>query len=134
MSTCESRRMPTGATIPAPFRAEKRCSAARDADRDGGEERLPFRSAERIPSRRNAEPMIRAVEDRPRPEDMRRAMGDYVRTVHESYVSQAELQPPAVRGRMPLLGTPFTVVAAGVRNLHVVATRERLGAPVGPEV
>ena len=77
---------------------------------------------------------MRGVEDRPRPEDMRRAMCDYVRTVHQSYVSQADLQPPAVRGRMPLLRAPFTVVAAGVRNLHVVATRERLGAPVGPEV
>jgi hypothetical protein len=61
-------------------------------------------------------------------------MGDYVLTVHQSYASVAELQPPAVRGRMPLLEAPFTVVAAGVRNLHVVATRERLGAPVGPEV
>jgi hypothetical protein len=74
------------------------------------------------------------VQDQPRPEDMRRAMGDYVRTVHESYRSVAELQPPAARGRLPLLGAPFTVVAAGVRNLHVVATRERLAAPVGPEV
>jgi hypothetical protein len=78
--------------------------------------------------------IMRGVEDRPRPEDMRRAMCDYVRAVHQSYVSQADLQPPAVRGRMPLLGDPFTVVAAGVRNLHVVATREGLGAPVGPEV
>lgn len=78
--------------------------------------------------------MMPRVTDRPRPEDMRQAMGDYVRTVHQSYASVAELQPPAVRGRMPLLGGPFTVVAAGVRNLHVVATRERLAAPVGPEV
>src|SRR2546427_7977223 len=92
------------------------------------------RSAEHLPPSRNGAHIIPAVEDRPRPEEMRRAMCDYVRTVHQSYLSQAELQPPAVRGRMPLLGTPFTVVAAGVRNLHVVASRERLGAPVGPEV
>ncbi len=61
-------------------------------------------------------------------------MADYVRGVHQAYLSTAELQPPAVRGRLPLLGEAFTVVAAGVRNLHVVATREPLSAPVGPEV
>jgi hypothetical protein len=65
---------------------------------------------------------------------MRRAMADYVRTVHRSYLSLAQVQPPALRGRMPLLGEPFTVVAAGVQNLHVIATRERLAAPTGPEV
>lgn len=68
------------------------------------------------------------------PEEMRRAMADYVRTVHRSYLVLARAQPPAIRGRMPLLGAPFTVVAAGVQNLHVIATRERLAAPVGPEV
>jgi hypothetical protein len=72
--------------------------------------------------------------EQPRPEDMRRAMAEYVRGVHQAYLSTAALQPPAVRGRLPLLEDPFTVVAAGVRNLHVVATRERLSAPVGPEV
>jgi hypothetical protein len=65
---------------------------------------------------------------------MRRAMADYVRTVHRSYLSLTQVQPPALRGRMPLLGEPFTVVAAGVQNLHVIATRERLAAPTGPEV
>jgi hypothetical protein len=65
---------------------------------------------------------------------MRRAMADYVRTVHRSYLSLAQVQPPALRGRMPLLGERFTVVAAGVQNLHVIATRERLAAPTGPEV
>lgn len=68
------------------------------------------------------------------PEDMRQAMADYVRTVHQSYLSVARVQPPARRGRMPLLGEPFTVVAAGVQNLHVIATREQFGAPTGPEV
>jgi hypothetical protein len=53
-----------------------------------------------------------------RPEDMRQAMADYVRTVHEAYLAQAAMQPPAVRGQMPLLRGPFTVIAAGVRNLH----------------
>jgi hypothetical protein len=66
---------------------------------------------------------------------MRQAMADYVRTVHEAYLAQAWLQPPAVRGRMPLVAVGhFTVVAAGVQNLHVIATREDLGAPQGPEV
>jgi hypothetical protein len=65
---------------------------------------------------------------------MRQAMADYVRAVHRSYLSLATLQPPAMQGRMPLLSAPFTVVAAGVGNLHVIATRERLGQPTGPEV
>ena len=74
------------------------------------------------------------VTEQARPEDMRQAMADYVRTVHQAYLSQARSQPPAVQGRMPLLAGPFSVVAAGVRNLHVIATRETLPAPQGPEV
>ncbi|CAN5195980.1 hypothetical protein BH20ACT24_BH20ACT24_17740 [soil metagenome] len=74
------------------------------------------------------------MESPPRPEAMRQAMADYVRTLHQSYHSQAQLQPPAVRGRMPLVGVPFTVIAAGVRNLHVIGTREPLAVPTGPEV
>ena len=69
-----------------------------------------------------------------RPEDMRQAMADYVATVHQAYLSQATLQPPGVQGRMSLLAGPFTVIAAGVGNLHVIATRETLAAPTGPEV
>ena len=65
---------------------------------------------------------------------MRQAMADYVGTVHQAYLSQAEMEPPAVRGRMALLAGPFTVVAAGVGNLHVVATREELVAPSEAEV
>ncbi len=61
-------------------------------------------------------------------------MADYVATVHQAYLSQAEMQPPAVKGRMPLLEGSFTVVAAGVGNLHVIATRENLVPPSGPEV
>lgn len=72
--------------------------------------------------------------DAPKPEDMRQAMAGYVRTVHQSYLSLANSQPPALRGRMPLLGDPFTVVAAGVQNLHVIATRETMAAPTGQEV
>jgi hypothetical protein len=65
---------------------------------------------------------------------MRSLVGDYVRTVHQAYAIQARTQPPAVRGRMVLLDVPFTVVAVGVRNLHVIATRETLPAPTGQEV
>lgn len=68
------------------------------------------------------------------PPDMRTAMADYVRTVHQAYLSTAAGQPPAVRGRMALLQQPFTVVAAGVRNLHVIATSEALPPPTGQEV
>lgn len=65
---------------------------------------------------------------------MRAAMADYVATVHQAYVSQADMQTPAVRGRMPLLAEDFTVVAAGAGNLHVIATVEDLARPDGPEV
>lgn len=69
------------------------------------------------------------------PEAMRQAMADYVRAVHASYANTARLYPPAVRGRMPLLSAErVTVVAAGVSNLHVIATSEQLPAPRGKEV
>lgn len=61
-------------------------------------------------------------------------MADYIRTVHRAYLSQSAGLPPAIRGRMPLFGGPFTVVAAGVRNLHVVATTETMPAPTGQEI
>lgn len=62
-------------------------------------------------------------------------MADYVRAVHASYANTARLYPPAVRGRMPLLSAEdLTVVAAGVSNLHVIGTSERLPAPRGKEV
>jgi hypothetical protein len=66
---------------------------------------------------------------------MRQAMADFVTAVHEAYLAQARLLPPAERARLPLLRTgPLTVAAAGARNLHVVATGERFPAPVGQEV
>jgi hypothetical protein len=71
----------------------------------------------------------------PRPEDMRAAMADFVTAVHEAYLSQARLLPPGERARLPLVATgAFTVVAAGARNLHVLATTESLPAPRAPEV
>jgi len=69
-----------------------------------------------------------------RPEDMRQAMADYVRTVHQAYITTASGHPPAVRGRMALLDGDFTVLAVGVQNLHVLATREAIAPPRGQEV
>jgi hypothetical protein len=71
------------------------------------------------------------------PEAMRRAMADYVRSVHQAYLDAAALLPPAEQARLPLLATApgtLTVLAVGARNLHVLATREALPAPVGQEV
>lgn len=61
-------------------------------------------------------------------------MADYVGNVHAAYGRVAFTYPPAVQGGLPLLAGPFTVVAAGARNLHVIATADRLAAPRGPEV
>ena len=75
-----------------------------------------------------------AVMSRPRPEDIRAAMADYVSNVHAAYARVALTYPPAIQGSLELLTSPFTVVAAGSRNLHVIATGDRLAAPRGPEV
>ncbi|MDA2987943.1 MAG: hypothetical protein O2815_02575 [Actinomycetota bacterium] len=69
------------------------------------------------------------------PEQMRTAMGDYVRAVHQAYLDAAETLPPADRARLPLFtDQPFTVIAVGTRYLHVLGTTEQLPAPAGPEV
>src|ERR1700759_1806232 len=70
-----------------------------------------------------------------RPEQMRTAVARYVEEIHRAYVAQALTFAAAVRGRMPLLAPgPLTVAAVGVRNLHVLATRDLLGPVRGPEV
>ena len=131
MSTCESRRIPmclnltpsNGARCRVFHMGERRprpvdSSARRYGVPHGGTLAYTWR-----------------VSTLPKPEDMRQAMVDYVHTVHETYLTQAQLQTAAVRGRMPLAnGEPFTVIAAGVQNLHVFATREPIAPPVGPEV
>jgi hypothetical protein len=69
------------------------------------------------------------------PRQMREAMADFVAAVHEAYLAQARLLPPAEQARLPLLQAPrLTVAAAGARNLHVIGTAERFPAPVGQEV
>ena len=71
----------------------------------------------------------------PKPEEMREAVARYVEEIHRAYLAQALTFPAAVRGRMPLLAPgPLTVAAVGVRNLHVLATRDPLGPVRGPEV
>ncbi len=69
------------------------------------------------------------------PEQMREAMADYVRAVHQAYLDAADALPPADRARLPLFHDgPITVIAAGSRYLHVLATTEQLPAPAGQEV
>jgi hypothetical protein len=73
--------------------------------------------------------------DKSDPLDMRAAVAAYVEQVHRAYLAQADTFPPAARGRMALLtGGPLTVVAAGVRHLHLIGTRETLGPLRGQEV
>src|SRR5262245_39870495 len=80
------------------------------------------------------DPLPPPVPSAGRPEQMRQAMADFVAAVHEAYLAQARLLPPAERARLPLLrATRLSVAAAGARNLHVVATEERFPAPVGQE-
>jgi len=69
------------------------------------------------------------------PEQMRTAMADYVRAAHRAYVDAADALPPGDRARLPLFtDEPFTVIAAGTRYLHVLATTDPLPLPEGPEV
>lgn len=69
------------------------------------------------------------------PEAMRQAMADYVRALHQAYVDAVQTLPPAERARLPLLAAgQLTVVAVGVRNLHVIGTVESLPSLRGQEV
>ena len=64
----------------------------------------------------------------PGPEQMRRAVADYVAGIHAAYVRQARTLSPVDQARLPLLGgAPLSVAAVGVRHLHVIATHEPLG-------
>lgn len=69
------------------------------------------------------------------PEEMRQAMADYVRALHQAYIDSVATLEPAERARLPLLAArEITVVAVGARNLHVIGTVESLPDPAGPEV
>jgi hypothetical protein len=76
-------------------------------------------------------------DDRPAagPEEMRQRLTDYVLALHQAYLTHLELLAPAERASLPLAGGgPLTVVVAAARELHLVATREPLPRPRGPEV
>lgn len=63
------------------------------------------------------------------PDRMRQAVAEYVAGIHEAYVRQSRTLPPAAQAAMPLLAdAPLHVAAVGTRHLHVIATREPLGA------
>jgi hypothetical protein len=69
------------------------------------------------------------TEEIPGPERMRQAVADYVTAAHRAYLSA----PSA--GGLPLLGgEPFSVLAVGTGELHLIATRQPLPPPQGPEV
>lgn len=70
------------------------------------------------------------------PESMRDRLAAYVHALHRAYLAQVEHLPPGERARMPLTAgaAPLTVVVAAARDLHIIATREPLPAPRGPEV
>ena len=64
---------------------------------------------------------------------MRAAVAGYVQEIHRAYVDQAATFSPGVRGRMPLMTAGrITVAAVAARNLHLLATTERLGPPTRP--
>ena len=61
------------------------------------------------------------------PEQMRSAMAEYVQAVHGAYIDAANALPPGDRARLPLFAADtFTVIVAGARYLHVLATTDKL--------
>ncbi|MBS4730315.1 hypothetical protein MSM1_18970 [Mycobacterium sp. SM1] len=58
---------------------------------------------------------------------MRQATAFFVDSIHRAYAAELRSLPPAARRRLPLIsGGPFEVAAVGLRNLHIVATRDQL--------
>ena len=58
---------------------------------------------------------------------MRQATAGFVDSVHRAYATETRSLPPAARARLPLVaGGPFEVGAVGLRNLHILATRDKL--------
>ena len=69
------------------------------------------------------------------PGQLREAMSQFVAALHGAYLDQARLLPVGEQGALPLLRSDrLTVLAVGVRHLHVLATTSPLPAPRGPEV
>jgi len=69
------------------------------------------------------------------PGQLREAMAQFVSALHGAYLDQARLLAVGEQGALPLLRTDsLTVLAVGVRHLHVLATTSPVPAPRGPEV
>ena len=69
------------------------------------------------------------------PGQLREAMASFVSALHGAYLDQARLLPVGEQGSLPLVRADrLTVLAVGVRHLHVLATTSPLPAPQGPEV
>ncbi len=69
------------------------------------------------------------------PGQLREAMSQFVAALHGAYLDQARLLPVGEQGELPLLRADrLTVLAVGVRHLHVLATTSPVPAPRGPEV
>ncbi len=69
------------------------------------------------------------------PGQLRDAMAAFVAHLHRAYLDQARLLPIGEQAALPLVRAgEVTVLAVGVRHLHVLATPERLPVPQGPEV
>ena len=69
------------------------------------------------------------------PGQLREAMAQFVAALHGAYLDQARLLPVGEQGALPLVRSDrLTVLAVGVRHLHVLATTSPLPAPQGPEV
>jgi hypothetical protein len=69
------------------------------------------------------------------PGQLREAMAQFVSALHGAYLDQARLLPVGEQGQLPLLRADrLTVLAVGVRHLHVLGTTAPLPAPSGPEV
>ncbi|WP_139984068.1 hypothetical protein [Nocardioides litoris] len=72
---------------------------------------------------------------RPDPEAVRTAVRDYVWTVHTTYLDHVRHLPPGERATLPLVAAGHvTVAAAASRQLHLVATTQRLLGPTGTAV
>lgn len=70
-----------------------------------------------------------------RPEDARAQLRGFVLALHQAYADGARLLAPGEQAALPLLAADqITVVVAAAQHLHLIATPDRLPAPVGPEV
>ncbi len=67
------------------------------------------------------------------PGQLREAMARFVSALHGAYLDQARLLPVGEQGQLPLLrADQLTVLAVGVRHLHVLGTTAPLPALTGP--